>query len=277
MYHKFLCCITLCTTTLLWAELPAQEIAPEVTPQPVVAPLTPAPVLVAPVLPDAISSPPASIANLPAIAPENQPVAPLTNQVGSPSKEVSPTNIVTTNIITVNYTPDGSAVHTFGAGTAAEWTITITPGISSTSGMSSLPGRFAPNMLMPPAPAAQSTPATGENTPAVADQSCLNCDVPHAGTGALTGVIRAHHYTEVYNQIPFSRSEYDANPAYRHDATMELLLGQIRPVTYQTTNVNVATGGWSPWINYYRGFWGYPWGYQPFGYYAPRYRTYVRW
>lgn len=182
-----------------------------------------------------------------------------------------------TNIVTVNYTPDGSAVHTFGAGTAAEWTVTITPGFSSTSGMSSLPGRFAPNTLMPPAPAAQSTPAGGENTPEVADHACLNCDLPHTGTGALTGVIRAHHYTEVYNQIPFSRSEYDANPAYRHDATMELLLGQIRPVTYQTTNVNVATGGWSPWINYYRGFWGYPWGYQPFGYYAPRYRTYVRW
>lgn len=95
---------------------------------------------------------------------------------------------------------------------------------------------------MPPAPAAQSTPAGGENTPEVADHACLNCDLPHTGTGALTGVIRAHHYTEVYNQIPFSRSEYDANPAYRHDATMELLLGQIRPVTYQTTNVNVATG-----------------------------------
>lgn len=130
---------------------------------------------------------------------------------------------------------------------------------------------------MPPSPAAQSAPATAENSPTVADHPCLNCDIPHASTGALTGVIRAHHYTEVYNQIPFSRSEYDANPAYRHDATMELLLGQIRPVTYQTTNVNVTTGGWSPWINYYRGFWGYPWGYQPFGYYAPRYRTYVRW
>jgi hypothetical protein len=273
MYHKLLCCITLCTTTLLWAELPAQEIAPEVTPQPVVAPLTPAPVLVAPVLPDVISSPPASTANLPAIAPENQPAATLENLAAQPPKEMASANIVTANIVTVNYTPDGSAVHTFGAGTAAEWTVTITPGFSSTSGMSSLPGRFAPSMLMPPAPAAQSTPATGENSPAVADQSCLNCDVLHAGTGALTGVIRAHHYTEVYNQIPFSRSEYDANPAYRHDATMELLLGQIRPVTYQTTNVNVATGGWSPWINYYRGFWGY----QPFGYYAPRYRTYVRW
>ncbi|ODA32763.1 hypothetical protein [Planctopirus hydrillae] len=272
MYHKLLCCITLCTTTLLWAQLPAQEIAPEITPQPVVAPLTPAPVLVAPVLPDSISSPPAATPNLPAVAPEYRPAATHENLAAPPSKEMSPTNIVT-----VNYTPDGSAVHTFGAGTASAWTVTITPGFPSTSGLSSLPGRLAPNMLIPPAPAAQSTPATAENSPTVADHPCLNCDMPHPGTGALTGVMRAHHYTEVYNQIPFSRSEYDANPAYRHDATMELLLGQIRPVTYQTTNVNVATGGWSPWINYYRGFWGYPWGYQPFGYYAPRYRTYVRW
>lgn len=37
-------------------------------------------------------------------------------------------------------------------------------------------------------------------------------------------------YREIYASIPFSRSEYDANPAYRHLATMEIMLGQLHPV-----------------------------------------------
>ena len=38
-------------------------------------------------------------------------------------------------------------------------------------------------------------------------------------------------YREVYNSIPFSRSEYLANRDYRHEPTMELLMGQLRPKT----------------------------------------------
>lgn len=40
---------------------------------------------------------------------------------------------------------------------------------------------------------------------------------------------RAQLYRETYNSIPFSRAEFDANPSYRHDATMEFLFGQMRP------------------------------------------------
>lgn len=40
----------------------------------------------------------------------------------------------------------------------------------------------------------------------------------------------ARNYWTVYRSIPFSRAEYDANPSYRHQATMELLLGELRPV-----------------------------------------------
>jgi len=48
-------------------------------------------------------------------------------------------------------------------------------------------------------------------------------------------------YRQVYNAIPFSRAEYDANPSYRHDATMEFLFGQMRPTVIQrgTTKVDV--------------------------------------
>lgn len=62
-------------------------------------------------------------------------------------------------------------------------------------------------------------------------------------------------YTEVYNSIPFRRSEYVMNPSYRHDATIELLLGQIRPKTITNVVVGSATccspyaATFGPWIN----------------------------
>jgi len=37
-------------------------------------------------------------------------------------------------------------------------------------------------------------------------------------------------YQEIYRSIPFSRAEYDANPGYRHLATMEIMLGQLHPI-----------------------------------------------
>jgi hypothetical protein len=44
-------------------------------------------------------------------------------------------------------------------------------------------------------------------------------------------------YAQAYAHIPFSRSEYEANPGYRHDAALELMFGVLRPVTVmrQTT------------------------------------------
>ena len=44
------------------------------------------------------------------------------------------------------------------------------------------------------------------------------------------GLRDSRSYREIYNSIPFSRAEYDANPAYRHLATMEIMLGQLHPV-----------------------------------------------
>lgn len=42
--------------------------------------------------------------------------------------------------------------------------------------------------------------------------------------------IDSRRYREIYRSIPFSRAEYDWNPGYRHQATMEMLLGQLHPV-----------------------------------------------
>jgi hypothetical protein len=38
-------------------------------------------------------------------------------------------------------------------------------------------------------------------------------------------------YKDAYDQIPFSRAEYEANPGYRHEAAMELVFGVQRPTT----------------------------------------------
>ncbi|MEZ6132124.1 MAG: hypothetical protein R3C59_25975 [Planctomycetaceae bacterium] len=38
-------------------------------------------------------------------------------------------------------------------------------------------------------------------------------------------------YMKIYSTIPFNRSEYDVNPSYRHDATMEILTGNARHQT----------------------------------------------
>ncbi len=38
-------------------------------------------------------------------------------------------------------------------------------------------------------------------------------------------------YSQVYKSIPFIRSEYMANPSYRHDATMEIMFGKLRPMS----------------------------------------------
>ncbi len=61
-----------------------------------------------------------------------------------------------------------------------------------------------------------------------------------AGAAMPAGINRAS-YSEVYNSIPFRRSEYLANPSYRHDATIELMLGQIRPKAVTNVSAPAAT------------------------------------
>lgn len=91
-------------------------------------------------------------------------------------------------------------------------------------------------------------------------------EIVQAGTGAAlpAGMNRAS-YSEVYNSIPFRRSEYLANPSYRHDATIELMLGQIRPKTVTNVTVTQATCCW-PQASMIG-----PWG-NPFDYRFSRYR-----
>ena len=82
--------------------------------------------------------------------------------------------------------------------------------------------------------ARQAAQALADAKPAAAESAS---GIVMAGAeSALPGGITSAAYSEVYNSIPFRRSEYLANRSYRHEATMEILLGQIRPKTV----VNVA-------------------------------------
>lgn len=46
-----------------------------------------------------------------------------------------------------------------------------------------------------------------------------------------TAVFDPAAYARVYNSIPFNRAEYNVNPNYRHDSTMEILTGNARHQT----------------------------------------------
>ena len=77
-------------------------------------------------------------------------------------------------------------------------------------------------------------------------------------------------YSEVYNSIPFRRSEYNKNPSYRHEATIELLVGQIPT----KVSVNVGNPGatcCSPQTAMFDR-WFAPWGTNAFDYRYSRYR-----
>lgn len=87
---------------------------------------------------------------------------------------------------------------------------------------------------------------------------------------AMPAGITSASYTEVYNSIPFRRSEYAANPNYRHEATVELLLGQIRPKTITNISVPSATCCSPQTAMFDR--WFAPWGTNAFDYRFSRYR-----
>ncbi len=54
-----------------------------------------------------------------------------------------------------------------------------------------------------------------------------------AASGAMPVVSATcgQDYQRIYDSIPFNRAEYNVNPSYRHDSTMELLTGNARHQT----------------------------------------------
>jgi len=67
--------------------------------------------------------------------------------------------------------------------------------------------------------------AVSGEAPAPAEAPSLGTPVSAASGGFSPNMSDA----DAYAMVPFSRSEYEANPSYRHDAAMELMFGVMRP------------------------------------------------
>ena len=84
--------------------------------------------------------------------------------------------------------------------------------------------------------------------------------------------VRVPSYAAVRATIPFSRSEWEADPTYRHNGTMELMLGQLRDmVVYRYppmsgpgggAGVTINNGGGNRYPPFFNGF-GFPFGFNP--------------
>lgn len=175
---------------------------------------------------------------------------------------------------------------------AASWTMLITPGASSQAGTPPTPklvtfeidektgavrgdpqeqvlgyeaaARKIKEMTPAPPQAAEAVPAPQGYFPAELERHPISKD-----------------YSQVYNSIPFSRAEYLANPAYRHEATIELMFGEMRPTTIQKNDTPrriynlpaLDESPRTPYAPYSYGSpfrWTSPWGY-PGGYFPGRY------
>ena len=89
------------------------------------------------------------------------------------------------------------------------------------------PGKSEPapaKSLVPPVPVLPSPvlPAARESQDPVVAPGYSSQSTPR---------INGKTYREAYAAVPYSYTEYLANPAYRHEAAMEILFGQMRPMT----------------------------------------------
>ncbi len=157
------------------------------------------------------------------------------------------------------------------------------------TGIEVIPAVFVQSAV-PPAPASPEPPSTLEDAttseeapapPAIPPEPLPIDPEPTATEGRAESASCppgsadwGRRYRAIYESLPFRRSEYNANPSYRHEATMELLLGQLRPTVIHrgTTQVQVDVARpdapYAPWSYPARGGFG-PYGlgaYGPFAY-----------
>ena len=148
------------------------------------------------------------------------------------------------------------------------WKITIRPGESSLSAPAPRPNpqpTTNPSGLIqllslrqdagPPRPAPENATADPviDGLPAITPGESTHCCDPAPAVSPPEGTVDPRYlsqmYSEIYKSIPFNRAEYNANPSYRHDTTVEFLFGKMRPtVVHRSTNVN------------YNSAYGYPYG-----------------
>lgn len=71
-------------------------------------------------------------------------------------------------------------------------------------------------------------------------------------------------YSRIYQSIPYNRAEFLANPMYRHQATMEILLGELRPMIVDKSPAPPAPPPEAPLLR-----WFFPYGVPPAAHAAP--------
>lgn len=165
--------------------------------------------------------------------------------------------------------------------TFGTWSVTIQPGVrrSSLRKEDFSPIRLVSQQDPAPADAVEAFPpppagTTDEPPPApLAPDESPAVHLPGTTPAAVPAQVSlVRLYSQVYNAIPFSRAEYNANPSYRHDATMEFLFGQLRPTVIQRgTTVIKQRPSAMPY--------GYP-AYSPYGfnsYFYPFYNQGLYW
>lgn len=93
-----------------------------------------------------------------------------------------------------------------------------------------------PELIQPkPADAESKDDAVPEAAPQPAPAPAELAGTPAAAPPWAAYPAYRPSYAEVYASIPFIRTEYLANPSYRHEATMEILFGQLRPTVINKT------------------------------------------
>lgn len=166
-----------------------------------------------------------------------------------------------------------------------DWQITVAPQTQEVApaAVAAVPGIIiAPQVAIQPADSGRAL--AGNPPPNAKASSGEQQPGPSAGYDPL---VMAANYATVYNSIPFLRSEYDQNPTYRHDAAMEILFGQMRPMVVNR-QIRVASGGdfvtdpgsfgpYSPFGGWGGGWGGNGWGGGPnpyFRFYNPYWGSY---
>lgn len=130
-----------------------------------------------------------------------------------------------------------------GLGTvqAQDGAVEVPPAPSSDSPAANQPGGYFAPQRVPldlPQDAAESAVADAPRQPA---SGTFKFPDPRTGKEWVVSVTpaakpespAARAYRDAYAAIPYRRAEYLANPAYRHEAAMELMFGQMRPTVIQ--------------------------------------------
>lgn len=110
--------------------------------------------------------------------------------------------------------------------------------------------RLVPQPLPGPDDAAAEPVTDGETVAYLAQDADDEVLITPAGSPVP---VNGRTYEEVYRSVPYSYTEYLANPGYRHEATMEILFGQLRPTTihkhYEPQPiVNVLPNPYQPYV-----------------------------